>query len=599
MPDSKDRENYKSKPDSSRWMELVDQAVRYKEDYSDWKSWKTYREYYRNNFKPLTEGQPYLPYNITFALARTVIPNIYFRNPYIMVSPRMGIRGDPGADIHAKVVESVVNWLVQEMSLKKTLKTMVLDTFLCGRGVAKIGYDSEFGYAINETLAGAGVEDATITSISRDGKEKIEYNSNIKPGMPWVGRVDPDMWLVPFGARELDDCEWLDHIVLRPVRDVRLDPKYSGVRDLKGTHLETSIHFQNKQRFHEQLAEQIDIAELHEICDMKRRERLVIAPTSQGESKIIRGPIDDVLQIDGAPYVDLMFNEDPEYYWATPDAKIVEPQQLEMNEARTQAMMHRRVALLKVIVERGVLKPEEVSKLVSGKVMPIVFADATGISNRVHTIQPSVPHDLAQWPEIIRGDVRELMGLGRQQMGEADSSSRRTATESQIVQMAKEIRMDEKRDGMADLLQVLMRKVMQVVFKFWTKERVAQVVGFDGALYWVKYNADSLKGEYDLKVDVESMTPQTKRLRREDLMQIIQGLSNNPRANIDYLMQALLREFDWLDLNRVLPQAQETQGGPMSQQEFAGQQQGLMNNPQQLQQRLTSNVQSGMPRLEA
>jgi len=583
---------YKGTPDAERWMALVDQAIRYKEDYSAWRDWATYRAYLRGDFPALVEGQPYLPYNLTYGIIHTVIPNIYFRNPYIMVSPRMGNRRqESGADVQAKMVESVVNWLVQEMNVKKVAKMVCLDTMLSGRGIIKLGYDSEFGYAINEVMAEAGIEDATATSVSRDGRERIEYNNNIKPGMPWVGRVDPDMFLVPFGANELDSCEWVDHICLRPVRDVRLDPKYSGVRDLKGTHIEKSLHFKNKARFYRDISKEIDIAELHEISDAKRRERLVILPTGPDETRIIRGPLQDVLQIEGLPYIDLSFNDDPEFYWSTPDVKIFEPQQLEVNEARTQAMLHRRVALLKMIVQEGVISPVEAEKLLSAKVMPLIFSKEPPGGAKIMMLQPHIPPDLLQWPDVIRSDVRELVGLGRQSMGEVETSSRRTATEAQIVQMAKEIRMDEKRDAMADLLQNMMRKVMQIVFKFWTKERVAQIVGFDGAIYWVKYSADAIRGEYTLKVDIESMTPQTKQLRRQDLMQMIQALGSNPRVNIDYLMQMLLREFDWLDLNRVLPTAQQTTAAPIPYEQFSQGQQKMLANPNELRKLLQRNMQ--------
>ncbi len=74
-------------------------------------------------------------------------------------------------------------------------------------------------------------------------------------------------------------------------------------------------------------------------------------------------------------------------------------------------------------------------------------------------------------------------------------------------------------------------------------------------------------------------------------MQIIQALSNNPRANIDYLMKMLLREYEWMDAMQILPDAQETMERPMGQNEFVGQQNRLLSNPNQLKERAGKNAQ--------
>ena len=90
---------------------------------------------------------------------------------------------------------------------------------------------------------------------------------------------------------------------------------------------------------------------------------------------------------------------------------------------------------------------------------------------------------------------------------------------------------------------------------------------------------------------MESMTPKTKMMKKREIVELIQALSKNPRANIDYLMQMLLREYEWVDAMKVLPQAQETMGQPMQQQQFMQQQQGLLNNPKQLSERAGANAE--------
>ena len=151
--------------------------------------------------------------------------------------------------------------------------------------------------------------------------------------------------------------------------------------------------------------------------------------------------------------------------------------------------------------------------------------------------------------------------------------------------------MDERRDIVADALVKMMRKVNQTIFERWDMEKVVQVVGFDGAKYWVSYKGKENRAEYNLRVDVESMTPRTKQMKKREIVELIQALSKNPRANIDYLMKMLLREYEWVDAMKVLPDAQETLDRPMPQREFSQQQQKLAGNPKELGERAGKNAE--------
>ena len=230
----------------------------------------------------------------------------------------------------------------------------------------------------------------------------------------------------------------------------------------------------------------------------------------------------------------------------------------------------------------------EIDKMMSEEVGPCIRAEGNP-NNVVTMVQPHIPPDLTQWVELIRQDVRETMGFGRQQMGEAPTG-RRTATEMDIVQMAKELRMDERRDMVADSLTDIVRKVNQVIFSNWDMGRVVQVVGVDAARYWVQFTKDAIVGEYNTKVDVESMTPVTKQIKKKEIIELVGVLSRVPNANIDYLLKLLLQQFDWMDAMQVFPPAPEMAGGqPMGSQQFIDQQQGLRANPATLQARVRAN----------
>ena len=569
------------------WKDLIEQGVRYKENFGSAKRWSTYREYGRGKFPGFTgTATGILPYNVVHSMKRGMVPNIYFRNPYINVSST----SKPGLEIQAKVVESIDNWLLGELGIKAMFKTMVQDAYYTDRAICKLGYDGMWSdltklKSPSEILtAELGIP---ISHLAKGKKsERVEYNVNVKPGMPWATRVMPETFVVPFGVRTLDDCPWVDHIVLRSLSDVKADRKYVNTDGLEGTHMETLYKDASRANFYKELSMYGDLVEIHEIRDFKRKEIKAFVP---GYDKWIRPPAEDFLQIEGLPFVDFTFNEDGEYYWGPSDVQIIEPQQLEINETRTQAMLHRRIALVKFLVESGAIDDTEITKMMSEEVGPLV--KVKGDPHKVVAmLQPHIPADLTQWTEVIRSDVRELLGQGKQQLGEAPPG-RRTATEMRDVQAAHDIRMDERRDIVADALTKLLRKINQIVFANWSAEKVIPVVGIDGARYWVKYRGAENRAEYTLKVDVESMTPRTKMMKKREIVELIQALGKNPRANIDYLMKLLIREYSWIDAMKVFPEAQETIGQPMQQQQFQQQQQKLMGNQPELQQRAGKNAE--------
>ncbi len=184
-----------ARPNVEAWEQMIDKAVDFKRRFSDSNNWPSYRDYYRGVFPGYAKDpdgeKTVLPYNLIFPFARTVIGSTYFRSPYIVVSPR----DNRTSYARAKMVEGMDNWLIQEMGLKRQFKTAVLHTYLCGRTMLKVGYDSQFGYMHDE-------EDLLAKSLDtrKDGDELIEYRANIKKGMPWVVALDPDMFLIPAGC---------------------------------------------------------------------------------------------------------------------------------------------------------------------------------------------------------------------------------------------------------------------------------------------------------------------------------------------------------------------------------------------------------------
>lgn len=550
------------------WRERIEVAREYREKFGRSKEWQRWWEYYRNEYGDRTN---YLSVNMIFAIVRSLVPRLYFRNPRVTITPLR-----PGLYLQARVLERVDNLMIAQIGVKKALKAAAQDAFLYGTGIIKRGYDSEFGFDPDQAYEEQG-KAVTDSGETRRG-EKIEYDNTIRAGWPWVKRIHPATFYVPWGCSDLESAPWCAHEIIRPVEDVKADPKYSraATRDLKGTltYLPTAVDRHPGSSVRHRLGKTGEYVRLWEIYDAKTGKIIVIA---DGHDKILRED-DDPFASTGFPFHPVVFNPDPDHFWGISDCVNLEPLQLELNEQRTQLRAHRRIALLKFLYKDGMIDENELQKLLWGDI------DAVGIGIKVNgepsqaimTLQPHIPADLVMATNETRMDMREITGFSRNQLGEYDKSTRRTATEAAIVEQAASIRVDERRDVLADVLVDIVKAINETIFDYWTEEHIAQIVGPDGASYWVTFTGDELRGEYAYRIDPDNVLPQTSEKRKQEAIEVYSALKDEqvigpdgqprPMFNKEYLGRHLLSQYEGIDLDLALhpgwvpPQAG---GGPI------------------------------------
>ena len=537
------------------WKEKIKLGILYQSEFGKTEKWELYEKYYRNQY-----GKDILPVNLIFAFGRSMVPRVYYRNPKVVITPLK-----PGFTLNAVVTQRLANWLIDETGVKAEMKKLIPDGFLYGNGIGKIGYDSEFGYdvgQVSEVVEGEG----TLTSFDKK-EEYIEYNVNVKPGMPWFLRSRPIDFIVPWGCADVHRAPWVAFRVMRPLADIKADDKYADKKDLKATKIIT-CEGATGDVVYEKLCEKEEWVELWEIRDLKTRKIYTITML---HDKFLREDVDE-LQIEGIPVETLTFNADPVSFWGISDCQIIEPQQLEINEIRTQAKAHREIALLKFLAVKDVLSKADKKKLLSGDVGPFVELETNlDIKSVLSTMTPHVPPELGPLGNIVIEDVRHMLGFNRNVQGEY-MTGRRTATEAKIVQMGAEIRVDERRDIAADLLKRIVKRYLQFVFTFWRdKKKIIDVIGADGMRHWIEYTGEQIKGEYMYRVDPENSMPITSMSRREEAKELYGLTKGDPTVNPVAMTKQLLQQYDWLEPELLLMPQQSGWGNnpeqPMGMQD--------------------------------
>ena len=514
-------------PFITRWTEEVEAGIKYMKKYSTQDKWKDWRSHYRGDW-----GSNLIPVNRTFSYGRTLIPRVYFRSPRVSITATR-----PEFVRHALVVEAVDNMLIKALNLKKTLKTAILNTYISGTAPIKLGFDSEYGYLPEQAI---GENSSTATQIARREQRAIEYNTNVKPGMPWALPAMPEDVIIPWGYKDSDSLPWVAHRILRPLEDIKQDQKYQNTKDLAGTK-QASSELQRRSAFQEDKTNLF--GELFEIRVFDTKEIIVIC-----ENQLLLKS-DDILQSGGLPWEFLTFNEDPEYFWGIPDAYILEPQQKELNEVKTQQSRHRKIALLKFLYLKGAVTEDQMNQFLSGEVGPAIGVDAESLATAIITLQPHMPPEL--WTEAaqVMNDMRESMGFSENQVGGYNRKGGNvSATETSEIAQGVDMRIDERKDIVADVMLNIIHKWNDMIFNLWDSEKIIEIVGPHGGSEWVEFTGDQIKCEYKINIDVDSGFPMTGNAKR----QLADGLFKTYGG--DPLMDQLkVRQFHLSQYENLMP----------------------------------------------
>jgi hypothetical protein len=293
-----------------------------------------------------------------------------------------------------------------------------------------------------------------------------------------------------------------------------------------------------------------------------------------------------MIQEFGFNYYPVTFNPDDENFWGVPDAKILEPYQLEANENRTLIMKHRRLSIVKILAKRGVISEEEIEKLLNSDVSAVVNVESEYTTGSIDKMTPAdIPQSLIVNARELEQDVRMVLGLSKNQMGEfASRRGDTTAAEVETVREGSDIRIDEKRDEMALMLTNMCKKMNGILFERWTGQQVTDVVGPGGAQIWVKFNPSSLRmAHYDIRIDADTATPRTREQREAKALVVYNTLKENPLIDPYALTQYLLNEIEGTEMDtlmRALPQPQAMPQGPVDMAGLAGIIQGSVRQAQ-------------------
>jgi hypothetical protein len=525
----------------TEWFDELDHALDFREQFAMERSWNKLEL----NFLNLPEGDTVIGPNLIYAEGDTLLSGLSVPEPHFMVRAMDAVSAP-----NAPVVEQLANSLLdaRNLDLKQHVDGALLNAYLYCRAILKIGYDSEFGW--NPRWDTGSVQHPfglSMTQYNKAGK-RIEFGDS-RPGMPWVAPVAPHDFLVPWGTGpNVDDAPWVAHRFIRETRFLKDDPKYKNTGRLEPQMTMKDFvdsYTSGPKAYRKSINKTVSrrggldhrlYNECWEIHDKESGQILVLCYT---HDKFLREEPDYLAMVMGGhPFVAETFIKHPRYFWSTPLAYYLGQHQKDQFDLSLQAAKQRRINILKFLMMGEALSDDEKAKITSGDVGAVAQIKATSGKKLTDVFMPfpkGTNIDLLAESEAIRRNSREAIGFSRNQAGEFDTSSRRTAFETAVVREGSQTRGTKKEDATKRLYTETIRKVILTLAAYWRRPRDV-LIGQN----WIKFNGDKLIGRYSYGADLVNRSPMSPAQRKMEMFQMMGYLSQFPNINLQTAMQLVM-----------------------------------------------------------
>ena len=550
------------------WVDQVAEGARWKDRNSCQGSWEKYRQYFDHEV-PNPEDPHF---NLVYLIGSALSPSLMFQNPGIVNTPRR-----PEFQYWAQFFDGIDNWLVDEMEIQDIFEDAILKCYLTNIAGIEINYDWP--------------QDDKVGSEMEFGRVPGTVDRTRKFNQPWVDLIDASRLMLASGTKNERNCRWYGKFVEVPVDTLK---EIKGLKNIEATHVPTQVKRSDKPMG--ELDPDREYTGFWVIRDAEKQNWMWLSTND----KFIMSPRPDPMQVDGLPAHFMTFNKSTKSIWGTPDVKYIESFQLAGDESRYDGWLQSKGANLKCFYDSNLLDEDDIRKFITDKALGCVAVTVPmdkKLGDVIQMIQPHINQERFELQKQYLNDAQLVVGTGTNQLG-MHAPGRRTKYETQVVEDNNFLRTNARRNRISKIIGQIFGKVNQLIIRNWKAPIVAKVVGVEGAMHWVKASPMEFKdlaAQLVTKTNVESMRPVSKERRKQEMVEVMNTVANlagvlpeGGSAILYPVIQNFLSQFDWMQVQNTLPQA-NTQ--PVSLNEFQGQQQGLAGG-QGLQQMLQGNLGS-------
>jgi len=543
--------------DVNIWKTRIDIAKDFVE-----KNFKNNAERWRDFYKGihwrgqnLAERSDRIVINYTYSIIKAIIPQIYYRDPYIYVTANKEKYASA-----QQLAEDVINYYWRAMHIKKQMRRIILDMLVLGIGVGKLGY---------------------YTDLIKKEKDpnletNMEYSYLVKDEYPYFLRQSPFDMVFDFEAKSFDDLRWLATRYYVPLETVKSNDMYKNTSKLEGKYsvIDKDTH-KKVAKGTKEAEEDLKRVELWEIQDLVDNKIYTICDEAD---KFLRN-IDNPYNLDGSNYKILYVNEIPDELFPISEVTNLEDLNLEYDISRTQLLKHKRKSQRKILYEDGVFENDEEAEKFLNEDDMVAVKVAPDKLDKITVFNPSMVNaELYNICDAILFDMNNISRVGFNQRA-VESNVEKTATEANIIEKNANLGNAERLDVITDYSQDIARDLLKIIQNFASKEQEFYV---DKRNEWVKFKKDDIAGDYNIKIEIGSTVRKNSDADRAIALQIFQSLVNltdeqgrliaNRRVLAEKLMKKMGLTGD--EIQEIMTPVENYPGQPVEEMMPMGQPEG-------------------------
>jgi hypothetical protein len=449
--------------------------------------------------------------NISFSTINTLAPAVSIGRPKINVNPRRPEDGEK-----AILTESIINYWWQHYNCQPEFQRAVKDYLIIGHGWVKT---DEVEYSADELVDGQPADDVESQLIIREDR-------------PFLERVDPFEMFVDPDAMNMDDARWVAQRTRRPLKDAKNDKRYDAAarKDLSPSSYQKYANMDRGYRTDTGANPDEAYCDIYEYYNIDTGEMSVFSDS--GGDKFLIKPIKMPYAF-GHPFYMLRNYEIPGFFYPMGELEAIEPLQYELNETRTQMMLHRKRYSRKWLFQESAFDDDGRQALASDEDNVIVPVKSGENLNNVVVPMPALinPPEFYNQSALIQNDIDRVSGVSEYQRG-AIPETTRTAREAAIIAEAGNARVAEKLVSIENGIAACAANLIMLAQQFMTGEQTVRIIGTESAPAWLTFDKDYISGEFDFVVEAGSTAPRNEAFRRDMALQMVAAMQPFAQAGL-------------------------------------------------------------------
>jgi hypothetical protein len=340
--------------------------------------------------------------------------------------------------------------------------------------------------------------------------------------------VDPDatcMW----------DMRWIAQRTRRPLKDAKIDKRYDAAarKELSpSSYQKYGNSDYGNMTGQESASSNPDEAycDIFEYYNIDTGEMCVFS--NSGGDKFLIKPV-KMPYVFGHPFFMLRNYEIPGFFYPMGELEAIEPLQYELNETRTQMMLHRKRYSRKWLFQESAFDDDGRQALASDDDNVIVPVKTGENLNNVVVPMPALinPPEFYNQSSLIQNDIDRVSGVSEYQRG-AIPETTRTAREASIIAEAGNARVAEKLVAIENAIAQCASNLIMLAQQFMTGEQTVRIIGTENAPVWLRFDKDYISGEFDFNVEAGSTAPRNEAFRRDMALQIVSAMQPFAQAGL-------------------------------------------------------------------